>query len=54
MLVCTHKDLVKLPLDQLGGKPLRALVVGMEFLNGQDALESKLHDLIEPAAVRRE
>jgi tetraacyldisaccharide 4'-kinase len=54
MLVCTHKDLVKLPLDQLGGKPLRALVVGMAFLNGQDALESKLHDLIEPAAVRRE
>jgi tetraacyldisaccharide 4'-kinase len=53
MFVCTHKDLVKLPLDELGGKPLRALVVGMEFLSGHDAIESKLQALLEPAAVRR-
>jgi tetraacyldisaccharide 4'-kinase len=54
MLVCTHKDLVKLPLDQIDGKPLRALIVGMEFLIGQDVLESKLHELIEHAAMRHE
>ena len=53
LIVCTHKDLVKLPMDEFGGKPLRALVVGMEFLSGQDAVESKLHALLEPAAVRR-
>jgi tetraacyldisaccharide 4'-kinase len=45
-VVCTHKDLVKLAVDELAGRPLRAVVIGMEFLAGQDALESKLEQVL--------
>ena len=41
-VVCTHKDLVKLPVDKLGGRPLWAVQVGIEFLTGQDKLEELL------------
>ena len=44
-VVCTEKDLVKLPVDRLGGRPLWALGVGLEFLGGQEALEAKLSAL---------
>ncbi|HTQ38391.1 MAG TPA: tetraacyldisaccharide 4'-kinase [Pirellulales bacterium] len=44
--VCTHKDLVKLPVNKLGDRPLRAVLVGLEFLRGQDALEAKLKTLL--------
>jgi tetraacyldisaccharide 4'-kinase len=42
MIVCTHKDLVKLAVDELSGRPLRAITIGMEFLAGQEALESNV------------
>jgi tetraacyldisaccharide 4'-kinase len=42
LLVCTHKDLVKIPRDELGGKPVWALVVGLEFTAGEQALGDKL------------
>jgi len=45
-IICTHKDLVKLAVDQLAGRPLRAITIGMEFLAGQDALESKLNEVL--------
>jgi tetraacyldisaccharide 4'-kinase len=45
-LLCTHKDLVKIGLDQLGGLPLWAIRVGMNFIAGQDALESRLLALL--------
>jgi len=45
-VLCTHKDLVKLAVDELAGLPLKAVVIGMEFLSGQDALESKLEEVL--------
>lgn len=42
MVVCTHKDLVKLPMEGLAGKPLQALVVGLNFIAGQAELEGLL------------
>ncbi len=41
-VLCTHKDLVKLGIDALGGRPLRAVVVELEFLSGQAELEARL------------
>jgi tetraacyldisaccharide 4'-kinase len=41
-LVCTHKDLVKISAADLGGVPLLAVVIGMEFLAGRELLEERL------------
>jgi tetraacyldisaccharide 4'-kinase len=41
-ILCTHKDLVKIGLESLGGKPLWALRVGIEFLAGGPAFEERL------------
>lgn len=46
MAVATHKDMVKLGIDQLGAKPVRALVIGLEFLGGREAFEQKLEGVI--------
>jgi tetraacyldisaccharide 4'-kinase len=48
-LVCTHKDLVKLQIDELRGLPLWAVVVGIEFLSGEAALVEKLTPLLPTA-----
>ena len=45
-VLCTHKDLVKLAVEEIAGRPLRAVVVGLEFLSGQEGLTSKLNELI--------
>jgi tetraacyldisaccharide 4'-kinase len=45
-VLCTHKDLVKIGLNHLGKLPLWAVQVEIEFLTGQDALESRLLALI--------
>jgi tetraacyldisaccharide 4'-kinase len=47
-VLCTHKDLVKLQIDQLGRQPLWAVTIAVEFLTGQAALESRLA-LLPPA-----
>ncbi len=44
-LVCTHKDLVKVSVDQLGQRPLWALEIGMEVLTGREQLEEMLVSL---------
>ena len=44
-LLCTGKDLVKLSVDRLGNCPLWAVAVELEFLAGQQALESRLQPL---------
>ncbi len=44
-LLCTQKDLVKLPLDELGGLPLRAVAIDLEILSGREVLESRLEIL---------
>lgn len=45
-IICTHKDLVKLPHDQIGGLPLLALVVGLQFTAGEQAVVTKLANAI--------
>jgi tetraacyldisaccharide 4'-kinase len=44
--VCTHKDLVKLNVNSMGSVPLRAVIVGLEFMRGQEVLEAKLEKLL--------
>ena len=45
-VICTHKDLVKISLDQLEEIPLWALTVQPEITSGQPALEERLRKLI--------
>jgi tetraacyldisaccharide 4'-kinase len=44
-VVCTHKDLVKIAAVEIGGVPLRAVIVGLEFISGQHQLESLLNSV---------
>lgn len=41
-LVCTHKDLVKIGCNEIGGLPVYALLIEIEFLRGQREFETKL------------
>ncbi|WP_425617083.1 tetraacyldisaccharide 4'-kinase [Anatilimnocola sp. NA78] len=45
-VVCTHKDLVKLPHTTIGNLPLRALKIALQISRGQDRLEQRLRDLV--------
>lgn len=45
MVLCTRKDLVKLRVASLGGAPLRAVDVELQFLHGQEELEASLAPL---------
>ncbi|MBN1910612.1 MAG: tetraacyldisaccharide 4'-kinase [Pirellulales bacterium] len=45
VILCTHKDLVKLALSRLGTRPLWAVAIGLDFLAGQTALEERLEAL---------
>jgi tetraacyldisaccharide 4'-kinase len=44
-VVCTHKDLVKLEIDNIGRRPLWAVKIALEFSVGQADLEAKLSRL---------
>jgi tetraacyldisaccharide 4'-kinase len=46
LLVCTHKDLVKIGVTSLGGVPLYALRIGLKFLAGEEELLAKLRPLL--------
>jgi len=46
-VVCTCKDLVKLGVTEMGGRPLWAVNVGIDFLLGLDGLEEELGKLLE-------
>ena len=46
-VVCTHKDLVKIPRDQLAGKPLWAVQIAAMFCSGEAALEQRLLGILE-------
>jgi tetraacyldisaccharide 4'-kinase len=46
MIATTQKDLVKLRLPQLGGRPLWALRIGLAFEAGQDELERELDRVV--------
>jgi len=41
-VMCTHKDLVKIGVKQLAGKPLYAVAIGMKFHQGQNQVEELL------------
>jgi tetraacyldisaccharide 4'-kinase len=41
MLVCTHKDLVKIDHTNLAGRPLCAVMIEIAFLTGRDDFEKK-------------
>ena len=45
-LLCTQKDLVKLGVEQIGGRPLWAIRIGLEVLAGREELESRLSSLL--------
>ena len=45
-LVCTHKDLVKLDVEQIGDRPLWALEIGLEVLSGREELERVLEPMV--------
>jgi tetraacyldisaccharide 4'-kinase len=48
LVLTTHKDLVKLPADRLGARPLWALEIDMQLLAGGEALVQKLSTLAFP------
>lgn len=41
-VLCTGKDLVKISVDHLGNRPLWGVDIELEFLTGQESLESRL------------
>ena len=49
-VLCTGKDLVKLSVDCLGGRPLWAVDIELEFLAGQEAFESQLQAMLVDAS----
>jgi len=49
LLLCTRKDLVKLRVPAIGGVPLRAVGVELQFLAGEEAFATALAPLIDRA-----
>ena len=47
LVICTHKDLVKIEIDELAGVPLRALAVEMKIEAGEQQLHQALKHAIE-------
>jgi len=45
-VLCTHKDLVKIGIDQLGSRPLWALTVGLKITVGEELLEERLQQIV--------
>jgi tetraacyldisaccharide 4'-kinase len=45
-LVCTCKDLVKLQIERIAGRPLWGIRIEMEFKAGQELLESRLEHML--------
>lgn len=46
-VVCTHKDLVKVGVNDLAGRPLWAVSIGMQVLSGETALQDRIAMAIE-------
>ena len=42
LIATTQKDMVKLRIAMLGDRPLRAVRIGLKFLEGQDAFDAKV------------
>jgi tetraacyldisaccharide 4'-kinase len=54
LVLTTQKDLVKLRTSKLGAIPLRALRIGLEIMEGLDALERILEPLVPASGRARE
>lgn len=52
-VICTHKDLVKLQADRLGGRRLLALQIELRVAAGNDLLNEKLEQIAALAAEER-
>jgi tetraacyldisaccharide 4'-kinase len=52
LVLCTHKDLVKLPINDLGQRPLWALTVEMQIREGAEALSAALDRVTQQAHDR--
>lgn len=50
LVVSTRKDLVKLPVERIGDRPLWALAIEMQFLAGQAELERALGNVVKVRA----
>ncbi len=46
-MVCTHKDLVKIGSNELAGRPLWAVSIGLQVLRGEEALGQSIMAAIE-------
>jgi tetraacyldisaccharide 4'-kinase len=49
MVLTTQKDWVKLRVASLGGRPLRAVRIGLAFRDGQEAFDAAVRRVV-PAA----
>ena len=45
-MVCTHKDLVKIACNRIGGIPVFAILIDLEFSIGQAELEAIIHQTV--------
>ena len=48
MIACTHKDLVKLQTDRIGGRVLCAVIIDLQILRGDEQLERQLNAIEIP------
>jgi tetraacyldisaccharide 4'-kinase len=48
MVATTQKDWVKLRIEELAGRPLRAVRIGLTFRNGQSEFDTALERLVPP------
>ena len=46
LVITTRKDLVKLPIERIGDRPLLALAVELEILRGREQLEHRLQRIV--------
>ena len=51
LVLCTHKDLVKLRTDRLGGQPLAALLIDLVIRAGDEQLEAALEEIYTSSVV---
>jgi tetraacyldisaccharide 4'-kinase len=52
LILCTGKDLSKLAVPQIAGRPIRAVEIELELTCGQAALEDHIRSVIAPLPIR--
>jgi tetraacyldisaccharide 4'-kinase len=52
LIVCTHKDLVKLQTNRLGGRSLVAILIELTVTSNLDSLEASLEAIVERTVAR--